>query len=102
MLTAKQSTIIHDCLNAVVNGPFIPAWEFHTLFGLDIIEVKKILDKWPDVDLNNPKVKIAINNTFNNLLGYPIAQPEEWQNFISVSKDTIEETFLEWKRLAFT
>jgi len=102
MMTAKQSIIIHECLNAVVNGPFIPASEFHALFGLDILEVKNILDKWPDVDFDSQDVKIAINNAFTNLPGYPIDQPDKWQDFISVPKETVEKTFLEWRTKSFT
>ena len=42
-LTTKQEKIFEQCLYAVVNGPFIPDWEFPILFGLDKDEVGSIL-----------------------------------------------------------
>lgn len=83
--------VTRECLDAVVRGPFFPDWEFVTLFGFTKEEIKAILDKWPDVDMNNDLIKIAINNSFNNLTGYPINNEEKWSEFISVSRSKLKK-----------
>ena len=96
------SQIISECLNAVVTGPFIPEEEFHTLFGLYRNEVREISEKWPNVDTEDEMVILAINNSFNNLLGYPIDHPEKWNDFISVSPEQLEEVFKSWRKQHFS
>lgn len=93
-----QIKILGECLNAVVNGPFIPDWEFHTLFGLTRNEVNAVLQAWPMVEERDNTVRTVINNSLNNLLGYPIDNPEKWAEFISVSKNQLEEIYLDWRK----
>jgi hypothetical protein len=90
--------IIRECLNAAVNGPFFPDWEFATLFGLAREEIKQILNQWPDVDINNGLIKTAINSSFNNLTGYPINEEEKWPEFISVSRKKLIKIYTVWRK----
>ncbi len=98
----SYNKIISECLNAVVNGPFFPDWEFATLFGLTREEIKKILDKWPAVDEENEDIKIAINNSFNNLLGYPIANDDKWPEYISINRNKLRVIFADWRKKKLT
>lgn len=91
-------TVIRECLDAVVNGPFFPDWEFATLFGFTRQEIKAILDQWPDVDINNDLIKIAISKSFNNLTGYPINNEERWPEFISVSRNKLIKIYTGWQK----
>jgi hypothetical protein len=97
-LTDTQQQIFRQCLNAVVNGPFFPDWEFHTLFGVDRNEIDEILNKWPNVNYKDNTIKIAINNTLNNLCGYPISSEEQerWTEFISISRVELSVMHDEW------
>ncbi|OGJ48989.1 hypothetical protein A2229_00465 [Candidatus Peregrinibacteria bacterium RIFOXYA2_FULL_33_7] len=99
--------IISECLKAAAYGPFFideaagddKYWEIHTIFGLDIDELKKIADKYPDVNQKNESVKLAINNSLNNLLGYPHQCTEEqWDKYISVKPDKLYEIFKKWRK----
>ena len=93
--------IIKECLNAVANGPFIPEWEFPVLIGVNRNEVKEIADKWPDTDLEITKTNSIINNCFNNLIGYPIEQPNKWSAYLSVTRLQLEDIFNSWRRETF-
>ena len=95
--TDRQNKIFRECLNAVVNGPFIPTWEFSILIGLQRDEVDCILKEWPRIDIKDPKVQIAVNNALNNLTGYPINAPEQWDAFLSISKEELYQVYNEWK-----
>jgi hypothetical protein len=97
-LTGKQNIVFRECLNAVVNGPFIPEWEFPILFGLEKKEIGAILAQWESIDHNEDSVNLAINNALINLLGYPIDSPEEWNNFISVNNQELLELYEAWKQ----
>ena len=70
-LTAEEQKIIYQCLLASVNGTFFPERGFHTLFGFTRAEVREIIDNWETVDRDSSDVRIAINNSLNNLIGYP-------------------------------
>lgn len=97
-LLEQQEAVFKQCLDAVVNGPFIPDWEFHILFGLEKNEVNAILVQWPEVNHHDNQVQLAINNSLNNLIGYPIDDEERWSEYIAVSKEELIELFEEWRQ----
>jgi len=98
-LSDAERRIVQECLRATVEGSFFPDWEFHALFGLERGEVRRILSLWPRVDEADESVVIAINNSFNNLLGYPARNgDEEWPKFISVAREEVARIFDKWKR----
>ena len=88
---------MRQCLRAAVEGPFFPESEFQTLFGLDRSEVRTVLAAWPDLDESNDSVRLAINNSFVNLLGYPHGGESQWSQFISVSGDDVLRIFSVWR-----
>jgi hypothetical protein len=98
-LNDAERRVVHECLRATVEGSFFPDWEFHTLFGLERGEVRRILSLWPGVDEADESVVIAIANSLNNLLGYPAQDgDEEWSRFISVTHEEVARIFGKWKR----
>jgi hypothetical protein len=73
-LDDREREVVRECLRAAVNGPFFPDWEFETLFGLDREEVRRVLLSWPTLNEADETVVPAINNSMNNLLGYPMGR----------------------------
>lgn len=63
------------CLRAVVDGPYIPDWEFSTLMGLSRNEARSILA----LDQSSYGVEEwdAVLNAANNLAGYPHGKERE-------------------------
>ena len=56
---------------------------------------------WPSLDETDEIVVRAINNSFNNLLGYPAKNKREiWPKFIPVSGVELARIFDKWKRRA--
>jgi hypothetical protein len=97
-LDEREREVVRECLRAVVKGPFFPDWEFSTIFGLTRDEVKQVLLSWPELNEGDESVVRAINNSFNNLLGYPTRnKPELWPKFISVSGIELARIFDKWK-----
>jgi hypothetical protein len=97
-LDEHELDVVRQCLQAAVEGPFFPDWEFETLFGLERDEVRRVLGSWPDIDETDQNVVIAINNAFNNLLGYPTPNKGEiWPRFISVGGMELARIFDKWK-----
>lgn len=93
----KQTQIIGECLRAAASGQFFPDWEFFTLFGLEREEVAWVAAAWPDVDLSDERVWLAINNSIGNLVGYPIDHPKELSTYLSVSREELEAAFELWR-----
>ena len=97
-LTERERDVVRECLRAAVEGPFFPEWEFHTIFGLERDEVRQVLHSWPNVDEADESVVRAINNSFNNLLGYPSRNKQVlWPKFVSVSGIELARIFDKWK-----
>ncbi len=97
-LDDQERDVVRQCLRAAVEGPFFPEWEFHTIFGLERSEVNGVLLSWPELDEGDEKVVRAINNSFNNLLGYPARNKQDiWPDFISVSFIELARIFDKWK-----
>src|SRR5271154_1760450 len=70
-LSDLDKGIVGQALRAAANGPFFPDWEFHTLFGLERDRVREIADAWPKQVAPPEEMTVAVNNSLNNLLGYP-------------------------------
>lgn len=69
-LTNAEKSIIHECLKCVAYGGVIAHdWEFQTLFGIEVAQLRSVVDAWPNVDDSDQIVSLAINNSINSLLG---------------------------------
>jgi hypothetical protein len=97
-LDDRERKVVRECLRAVVEGPFFLDWEFKTLLGLDREDVRHDLLSWPTLDETDESTVLAINNSMNNLLGYPLREDEKaWPNFISVNRKELAIIFDKWK-----
>jgi hypothetical protein len=92
-LSSVEKAIVGQALRAAADGPFFPDWEFHTLFGLERSEVRAIADAWPEPTASSGEVERAVNNSLNNLLGYPHKCDAVWSQWISVDRQQLEELF---------
>jgi hypothetical protein len=105
-LSDDDRAIIKGCLNATVNGPFFPEWEFHALFGLTRSEVEIVLTKWPHLPEETPPgydsaadfQAVAINNAMNNLLGYPHGvRGDAFVREVGASEPQVAATLTRWR-----
>jgi hypothetical protein len=97
-LDANELTVVRECLLAAVESSWFPDWEFDTLFGLSREQVRAVLNTWPTVDESTEVVQIAINNSMNNVLGYPSQDKDrEWSTLISVQHCEVMRIFDKWK-----
>jgi hypothetical protein len=92
-LSDADIAVIGQALRAAADGPFFDECEFHTLFGLTRSEVRDIADAWPNVELRSSNVHLAVNNSLNNLLGYPHRQDSVWSEWIPVNRRQLGELF---------
>jgi hypothetical protein len=92
-LSQAESRIVGEVLRAAADGPFFPDWEFQTLFGLERQKVREVADAWPLPVADPQIVAIAVNNSFNMLLGYPHRKDEAWSEWISVDRPGVNDLF---------
>ncbi len=97
-LSQIEQEIVLKCLKATVEGSFFPEWEFHSLFGLTRQEVEKVVKDWELIDKDSSIVVLAINNSLNNLLGYPHKCEQELHDFISISRQELKTIFSKWRK----
>ena len=81
---AEGHVILHD-------------FEFQTIMGVDVEEFIDIVEAWPEIDEKNEKVKSAINNSMNNLLGYPHGMHNKWSEVMDPSLQEIARIFRKWR-----
>ncbi len=97
-LSHQERDLLLRCLRAAAEGPFFPDWEFHTLFGLQRSQVADIAALWPQIDDSDENVRLAIHNSFANLLGYPHDKREVIRELIGEPCDEIERVFSKWRK----
>ncbi|MGB9067819.1 MAG: hypothetical protein WCC21_04560 [Candidatus Acidiferrales bacterium] len=90
-LSDADRAVLGQALRAAADGPFFDDEEFHTLFGLTRSEVRGVADAWPNVEFQSEDVQLAVNNSLNNLLGYPHRQDSVWSEWISVNPRQLDE-----------
>ncbi len=88
--------LVGKCLFACVEGPFFPDEEFQTLFGLTREEVGAVLAAWPDVDLLDAVVSLAVGNAINNLQGYPHGLGDELRLQFDVDDVALDRLAILW------
>ena len=93
----RDEKIIEECLRAAVEGPFFSDRAFPSIFGLDRAEVATILASWPEYD-DLERKNVAINNTLNNLLGYPHKKWALWPQYLSASPEEVDAVFKRWRK----
>ena len=77
--------------------------EFHTIFGVTQPEAVRVLESWPNFETlpaefqKEQLVERVINNTLNNLLGYPHKCFDVWSEYIPVPPREIERIFARWR-----
>jgi hypothetical protein len=87
-LSAEEREVIRRALDAAVNGPFFPDWEFSTLFGVARAEAAASLARFPDLKADTETDYLAVHNAIANLLGYPHGRWAELEAR-GLSQDTI-------------
>ncbi len=71
MLDARDIEFVRLCLRALVEGRFVPDWEFGTVMGVERPLVRQVLRDWPRVSVPVGEFKCAVQNGLLNLWGYP-------------------------------
>ena len=98
-MSKREWQTILECLKASAYGPFFDHDdEFATIFGIDRSELETVIDEWWIEDTSpSDNVLLAINNSMNNLLGYPHRKCHLWSDYISVSPKEVNRVFEKWR-----
>ncbi|WP_053076565.1 hypothetical protein [Caenimonas sp. SL110] len=92
--TLSQADIetVKQCLQAAVDGPFFPEWEFEALFGVNRGLVRAVLNEWPAGAMSEDDVGCAVVGSLNNLLGYPHGHESELARYVAMPLDEVRGT----------
>ena len=86
-MTHDHIAIYKAVLHAAAHGPFFPDREFATIFGFDRAEIAQHADAVREpLDAEQWR---ALNNSFNNLLGYP----HQHDSALPFSRELLETAF---------
>ena len=96
-LTSDELHLVGRCLEAAVDGPFFPDWEFHTLFGVTRDEARAVAAAWPAVEESQAVVVVTVDNSLANLLGYPHGEAAAWDRVVGTTRQQVERVFLKWR-----
>jgi hypothetical protein len=70
--------------------------EFHTIFGFERDEIRRIAERWPDWD-DSVEQTDAINAALNNLLGYPHQRWDAWHDYVSPVSSKVACAYTRWR-----
>lgn len=96
-LGVADRELILACLRAVVDGPFIPDWEFPTLFGIEREAVRALVAEWPTLNEADNTTYLAINNALVNLVGYPHGQDAALKQMCGADRTEIDRVYRLWR-----
>ena len=97
-LTEREKLIVLECLKCVASGEVIyHDWEFSIIMNVTPEEIKQMVKEWPEVNLSNDKVYYAINDSMNNLLGYPHSKQTIWDEYFAFPREEVKRVFRKWK-----
>lgn len=97
-LDGKETEIVQKCMECIAGGKVIlHDWEFQLVMGVTVDEFIEIINTWPEIDENDENVLMAINNSMNNLLGYPHGKHDQWEEYMDVPLNRINEVFQKWR-----
>jgi hypothetical protein len=95
-LSPGQQGVVGLCLTAIIEGPYVPDWEFQTIMGVAREETAAVASAWPD-PTRAPFTFIAVSNTLTNLLGYPHKRWPELSEFIGADSRQLVATLKAWR-----
>jgi hypothetical protein len=97
-LTEEETQVVFQCLRCIATGEVIlNDREFQTIFGIEFEALKEIVRLLPDIDESKEEVRLAINNSLNNLLGYPHGQHSKWSKYITVPQAEVARILSKWR-----
>ncbi len=47
-LSERDKQLVHECMVAIAQGPFLEEWEFQTRTGITRAQLNAVLAQWPD------------------------------------------------------
>ncbi len=101
-LTDGEKDVVRRCLVAILHGPFIDDWEFHTRLGLNRRQLQAVLQSWPNLDdsAEESVANLAVNNCMNEVCHGVQIPAEHWSNWFATSRDEVQATYFKWAKLA--
>jgi len=96
MESTSDIQVFRESLVAAARGPFFSDREFHTLFGLHRAEVESITNTFSSTTPLTGDVALALNNSMNNLIGYPHGQEAAWSRWLSVTPAELQVILSRW------
>ena len=97
-LDGGERQAVFECLKCVAAGFVIQHdAEFQTIMGVEVSVVKSVVDAWPNLDDSDDIVRLVINNSMNNLLGYPHGKHLEWERYNPVPLSEVARIFEKWR-----
>lgn len=90
-ITSEEMTLLLAAVRAVAHGPFVLDGDMHPVMGFDRSEIVDALTRWESVAPEDRD--LMLRNAANNMLGYPIRQPERWSDFIPCDAAELNRIF---------
>jgi hypothetical protein len=97
-LNDAEKHVVFECLKCVATGTVIKHdWEFQTIFGIEVAQLVAVVEAWPNIDDSDEVASLAINNSMNNLLGYPHGCHADWDKHMPIPLREIARVFQKWR-----
>lgn len=100
-LPQREKELIHECMVAIAQGPFLDEWEFQTRIGITRAELMAVLAEWPDFNYasDGAMETLAINNCSNEILHGLFVSPCQWEQWFSGTKEELADAYQHWAQI---
>jgi hypothetical protein len=97
-LSDDDQKIILQCMKCVYGGSYIDDLEFHTRLGINRIELKQLIDEWPEIDdsHNGSSAQLAVNNCLNEVCNGIRFNNEDWSIWFKANREEIYDVYKCW------
>ena len=95
-LSDDERALVGLCLRAIVDGPYVPEWEFQTVMCVTREEAAAVADSWPD-PTGAPFTFVTVSNTLNNLLEYPHNRWAELSEYLNADSRPLIAALARWR-----
>lgn len=88
-LSPEDKALVGRCLRVAAEGELLPHWEIPSLFGLELEEVRRAADAWPNRVLNEEVHIQVVRAAVGNLIHYPHGRSDELESIVGADREEL-------------
>ena len=94
-VSLRDRPAIRQCIEAILDGPFIWDWEFSLRLGVDRSRLRQVFALWPNLETD--EAAYIINNCMNEACNGAKISDEQWEEWFDFPRERVRMIFDQWR-----